>query len=168
MNKNLSFNPLQTAISILSPKRNFTVSGRGFGKSTLFGDQLHKIVRNLPGASGIIVAKTYTHVLTSILPSAFAHLERLGYIRDVHYVIGIAPPKEWGLPYHVPVKNYSNYITFFGGKNKRPVGFFLASQERIGSGRGPNTDFLLTDETLRINKKRLDEEIGPTLRANKD
>jgi len=162
----LSFNPFQTAIAILQPKYNFMVSGRGFGKSTFFGYMLHQIVNVLAGASGIIASKTYTHVLTSILPSAFAHLERMGYIRDIHYVIGKQPPKEWGLPYHTPVKDFSNYITFFNPE--RATGFYLTSQERIGSGRGPNTDFLLTDETLRLDKQRLDNELSPTLRANKD
>jgi len=163
----LSFNPFQTAISILQPKFNYLVSGRGWGKSTYFGHMLHQIVNNMPGASGVIAAKTFTHVLTSILPSAFAHLERLGYMRDIHYVIGKRPPKSWKkLPYQPPVKDYSNYITFYN--SERCVGFFLTSQEREGSGRGPNTDFLLTDETLRLDKKKLDNELVPTVRANKD
>jgi len=167
MNQFLSFNELQTAIAILMPKYNFMVSGRGFGKSTYFGYQMHQIAQVLPGASAIIAAKTYTHVLTSVLPSAFAHLERMGYIRDVHYVIGKQPPKAWGeLPYHTPIKDFSNYITFFNPK--RLSGFYLTSQERIGSGRGPNTDFLMTDETLNLNKERIDNELSPTLRANKD
>jgi len=167
MDKELSFNDFQTAIALLQPKYNYMVSGRGFGKSTYFGYQMHQIVSHMPGASGIIAAKTYTHVLTSILPSAFAHLERMGYLRDVHYVIGKQPPKSWKLlPYHTPVKDFSNYITFFN--KERPSGFFLTSQERLGSGRGPNTDFLMTDETLRLDKQRLDNELAPTLRANKD
>lgn len=167
MNLTLSFNEFQSAIALLQPKRNFMVSGRGFGKSTYFGYQQHQVVQNLPGASAIIAAKTFTHVLTSILPSAFAHLERMGYIRDIHYVIGKIPPKEWGkLPYHAPVKDFSSYISFF---NKiRTTGFYLTSQERIGSGRGPNTDFFMTDETLRLNVERMNNEIKPTLRANKD
>ncbi len=165
MIKKLSFNPMQTAISILQPKYNYLVSGRGFGKSTYFGYQIHNIVQNLPGASAVIAARTKTHVLTSILPAAFDHLERMGYIRDIHYVIGKKPPKEWGLPYNAPVKDFENYITFFNPN--RPVGFHLASQQIVGAGRGPNTDFLLTDETLRLDKKRLDNELAPTLRANK-
>jgi len=173
-NNLLNLNPMQAALKLhATAKRKFTVAGRGVGKSTIFGDQMHEIVQQLPGASAIILAKSYTHLLTSILPSAFSHLERLGYYRDVHYVVGKQPPREWGLPYHPPVKDYQNYITFWSGTDekgnlKRPVGFYMASQERIGSGRGPNTDFLLTDETLRINKKRMDEEIFPTIRANKD
>jgi len=166
MNQQLSFNPFQTAIALLQPKYNYFVSGRGMGKSTYFGFNMHQIVNYLPGASAVIAAKTFTHVLTSILPAAFAHLERMGYIRDIHYVIGKPPPRSWGLPYQPPVKDYSNYITFYNPK--RPVGFFLTSQEREGSGRGVNTDFLLTDETLRLIKERLDNELAPTLRANKD
>ena len=140
MNLPLSFSKFQTALSIMQPKYNFLVAGRGWGKSSYFGYMMHLIVQYLPGASGIIAAKTFTHVLTSILPSAFAHLERMGYKRDIHYVVGRRPPKSWGLPYQGPVKDYANYITFFNPI--RPVGFFLTSQEREGSGRGPNTDFL--------------------------
>ena len=55
----LSLNPYQTALSILSPKYNYIVAGRGLGKSTLFGAQLHKIAKHLPGAAGVIVAKTF-------------------------------------------------------------------------------------------------------------
>jgi hypothetical protein len=166
MNIPLSFNAFQTSLALLQPKRNFIVSGRGFGKSTYFGHKMHEIANYLPGASGVIGAKTFTHVLTSILPSAFAHLERMGYRRDIHYVIGKQPPKNWGLPYQPPVKDFTNYITFFN--RHRPVGFFLVSQDREGSGRGPNTDFLMTDETLRLDKKKLDNELRPTIRANKD
>lgn len=162
----LTFNPFQTAIAILQPKRNFMVSGRAFGKSTFFGYQQHQLVQNLPGASCVIAAKTYTHLLTSVLPAAFAHLERMGYYRDIHYKIGTVPPKEWGLPFHCPVKDFSSYITFFNPK--RAVGFDLRTQERIGSGRGPNSDFVLTDETLLLDKSRIDSELMPTLRANKN
>jgi len=161
-----SLNYVQAVVQMYEAMYTFIVAGRGLGKSTLFGNKMHSIVNNMPGASGIIAAKTYTHVLTSILPSAFAHMERLGYIRDVHFVIGRKPPQQWGLPYQPPVKNFDNYITFYNPK--RPTGFFLTSQEKEGSGRGPNTDFLLTDETLRLDKKKLDNEIAPTLRANKD
>jgi len=166
MNKEYQLNPIQATITLLQAMYTYIVAGRGLGKSTMFGNKMHDIVTHLPGASGIIAAKTYTHVLTSILPSAFAHLERMGYIRDIHYVIGRKPPQQWGLPYQPPVKNFDNYITFFN--KQRPTGFFLTSQEKEGSGRGPNTDFLLTDETLRLDKKKLDNEIAPTLRANKD
>jgi len=167
MNLPLSFNNFQTSIAILQPKYTYIVGGRGVGKSALFGYMLHKIVDNMPGASGVIGAKTFTHVLTSILPSAFAHLERMGYIRNIHYFIGEKPPKSWGLlPYQPPVKDFKSYITIFNPE--RPVGFYLVSQDREGSGRGPNTDFLLTDETLRLDKQKLDRELSPTLRANKD
>jgi hypothetical protein len=119
----------------------------------------------LPGGSGIISAKSYTHIFTSILPTAFEHLEKMGYKRDIHYVIGTKPPKEWGLPYNAPVREFENYITFFNPV--RPVGFFIVSQEK-SSGRGPNTDFLLTDETLLLNREKIDTQLKPTIRANKD
>lgn len=162
----LSLNPLQAAVSIMQPRDNYLVWGRASGKSSYFGAKQHEIITHLPGSSTIIAAYTYTHVLTSILPAAFAHLERMGYLRDIHYVIGKQPPAKWGLPYNAPVKDFSNYITFFSPE--RAVGFMLTSQERLGSGRGPNMDFLMTDETLRLNKQRIDNELYPTLRANKD
>ncbi len=166
MNLPLSFHAFQTAMYILQAKRNFNISGRGWGKSVYFGSKMHDIINHLPGASVVIVAKTFTHLLTSVLPSALEQMERMGYIRDVHYVIGKKPPKRWGLPYQPPVRNFQNYITFFNPE--RPVGFYLVSQDREGSGRGPNTDFIMTDETLRLNKKKLDNEVKPTVRANKD
>lgn len=167
MNLPLSLNDFQLAIILLQAKRQYTVSGRGFGKSSLFGYKQHQIVSVLPGSSTVITAKTYTHVLTSILPSAFAQLERMGYMRDTHYVIGKQAPKSWGeLPYNAPIRDFSNYITFFNPI--RTVGFSLTSQERVGLGRGPNNDFAMTDETLNINKDRFNKEITPTVRANKD
>lgn len=166
MNNPVVYNPAQLAFIQLFARYSYLVAGRGFGKSTLFGDKMHQIIRYLPGSSSIIAAKSYTHVLTSILPSAFTHLERLGYLQDIHYVVGNRPPKEWGLPFNAPVKNYENYITFFN--KKRAVGFSLISQEREGAGRGPNADYLLTDETLRLNNEKLNKEIRPTLRANKE
>jgi len=163
----LYLNEIQSVFNIVRPKRSIIVAGRNYGKSTSFGVQMHNIIQAMPGASGIIAAKNYGHILTSVLPSVFAQLERMGYIKDIHYVIGKPFPNCWGAPYHPPVRKFENYITFFHSATQRAVGFDLRSQDK-SSGRGPNRDFLLSDETLILDKDKMDKELFPTIRANKD
>ncbi|MCF8219668.1 MAG: hypothetical protein K9J21_11905 [Bacteroidales bacterium] len=168
MRKELHLNKIQLAFLTNFARENYLVGGRGVGKSSLFGLIMHMLIENMPGSSNIITTRNISHLLTSILPSALSMLERLGRIRDVHYVVGEKPPAEWGMPYEPPVKNFDNYLTFFSHPDKKPVGFHLTSQERSDSGRGFNTDFALTDESLRLKKESYDKEIIATLRANKD
>jgi hypothetical protein len=165
MNKTLTINAFQAARLLLNPKVEYDIAGRGTGKTRFMGFKMQRCIEKLPGASCTITAETFTHILTTILPSALAQLEAAGYIRDIHYVIGVKPPKSWGLPYEPPAKDYSKYITFY---NKiKPVGFYLFSED-TQTARGANTDFEFADEFLTLDLEKYAQKVSATNRANKD
>lgn len=164
-NKDLIINQPQLTSVLFNPKHEVQVWGRGTGKSNITGWKVNKIVKNMPRSSSVITGQTYTQLLTRTLPPLISFLERIGYYRDVNFFIGHKPPKKWNWlpPYEAPIK-YDHYMVF--GTKQGSVGFHMASQDRAGSGRGLNTDFEITDESLLINKERYDNEISATNRGN--
>lgn len=143
------------------------VWGRGTGKSTVIAFLIDLIVRNMPRSSWAIQGSTYQQILTRTLQGTMASLEKLGYYRDVHYVIQKKPPRQWGweLPWEAPLK-FEHYITFYNPKGC--VGFHLYSQDREGSSRGPNVDGIICDESLTINPEIFYAEAKMTNRGNDD
>lgn len=163
--KELRLNPAQRIMHNVCyhVQQLVVIWGRGTGKSSYgIGIVIRNIVHFLPRSKWLIVAESYKAMLENTLPSTIRALEGLGYFRDVHYVIGIKPPKYWQPPYEPPTKGFSNTITFFNGTM-----FQLVSQDSAAtSARGLNTDGAIVDEALNLDKEQYDEEIAPTIRAN--
>ncbi|QCR23081.1 hypothetical protein [Pontibacter sp. SGAir0037] len=163
--KQLKLNKPQL-LSLLARKSSSTsVWGRGTGKSSDIGNLIDGIVKTMPRSCWAIVGRTYQQLLTRTLPSTIAALERLGYYRGVHFFVGKSAPENWrwSLPYQSPLA-FKHFIHFFNG-----TGFVLISQDGGGgSARGLNLDGAITDETLLLDKEKYDDEVSPTLRANKD
>lgn len=161
----LQLNPIQQLFHDYSyeTERAFFVAGRGTGKSSYgIGTVIRNIVHFLPRSKWLIVAESYRSMLENTLPSTIRALEGFGYYRDVHYVIGVRPPKLFEDSYEPPLKGYKNTITFFNGTS-----FQLVSQDSAAtSPRGLNTDGVIVDEALNLDKEHYDEEILPTVRAN--
>lgn len=158
-------NPAQLR-TLLTPRSSGTsVWGRGTGKSSDIANLMHTIIRTMPRSLWLITGRSYQQMLTRTLPSTIASLERLGYYRNIHYFVGRKAPDNWrwDLPIQTPLK-YDHFIHFFNG-----TGFVLVSQVGGGgSARGLNTDGSITDESLLLDKEAYDEEVVPTIRANKD
>ena len=136
--------------------------GRGTGKSTFFGHRIRELVYGMPRSSGIIVGETYVQILTRTLPSTIQGLEMQGLYKNLHYFVGRRPPKSWKWPepYQPPLK-YDNFIIFYNG-----TGIHLVSQDRPGSGRGLNTDFVLGDEAALLDKTKFDTDVLLTNRGS--
>lgn len=165
--KSIQFNNAQLKSVLLNPKHEIQCWGRGTGKSNQHAWKAHRNIKHMPRSSSVITGQTYTQILTRTLPPMMSFLERLGYVRDKDFFIGKRPPKAWGwkLPFEAPM-NFDYYIVF--GSKKGAVGFHLASQDRVGSGRGLNTDFEFTDESLTLKMDRYNKEIHATNRGNLD
>jgi len=160
MDQLIDFNPAQLVRVIMNAKGNVDIWGRGTGKSFLIGWDIDNINKQMPRSITSITGKTYGQILTRTLPSTFKFLEKLGYVKDVHYVINKQPPKHFKSPFEKVLK-YDNFISFING-----TGYLLLSQDRAGSSRGPNVDFEIVDEALTIDKERYDQESSPTNRGN--
>ena len=86
--------------------------------------------------------------------------ERLGYYRDVHYVIGKRPPKHFYKAYQPP-ERFENVITFWNGTT-----VVLGSFDRPNLMRGGNYDWAICDEAFLIKRDRYDEVVKYTLRGS--
>jgi len=160
-NKEFKLNKPQLVSSILMPKIEVDVWGRATGKSNIIGWKIQMLNRLMPRGVFGITGKTYMQILTRTLPATVSFLERIGIHRDIHYVIGKEPPKNWTRPLESPSKNYENFISFKDG-----LGGLLTSQDRKGSSRGPSLQYEIVDEALLLDKAAFDEETVPAMRGN--
>lgn len=150
-------------LSVINDAKNeVNIEGRGTGKSYKIGWELNQIVRNMPRSISSIAGRTFGQIYSRTLPSTLKFLEKLGYEKDVDFIIGRKPPKGFIEPYE-KVTKYENFILFSNG-----TGFLMLSQERAGSARGPNLDREIVDEALTLNKDRYDEEVSPANRGNEE
>jgi len=136
--------------------------GRGTGKTTIFAAFARRIARDLPRGCFQWEVPTYQKFLTEIIPAFIHALEMQGLYKDLHYFIGRRPPARWKWPepYKPPLR-YDNFITFWNG-----FGIALLSQDVPGAGRGLSTDGRFADEACLLNKKKLDEDSGPSIRGS--
>lgn len=163
--RSFTLNKIQKLFLLNAQGCHKTVSlwGRGTGKSFEMALLIHLIVKYLPRSKWLIVGESFKSMTFNTLPGTLNALEIFGYYRDIQFVIG-APPKDgWGRPYEEPLKTYAHCLTFWNGTM-----FQLVSQDSSSSSpRGLNTDGVLGDEALRLDKNKYDEEVSPTLRANR-
>jgi hypothetical protein len=138
------------------------IEGRGTGKSYKIGWEINNIVRTMPRSVTAITGRTFGQIYTRTLPSSLKFLEKIGFQKDLDYVIGIKPPAGWLKPWETITK-FDNFISFSNG-----TGFLLLSQEREGSARGPNIDREIVDEAITLNKERYDQEVSPANRGNEE
>jgi len=156
----IALNKAQQPAIILNPKNTIDVWGRGTGKSFLIGWDIDKINKQMPRSITAITARTYGQAMTKTLPSTFKFLEKLGYHKNIHYVINKQPLANFDHPYE-QVLEFDNFISFING-----TGYMILTQDRKGSARGPNVDYEIVDEALTIDKIRYDSESHPTNRGN--
>lgn len=153
--KPFSYNVAQNTGIILSPKKEVDIYGRGTGKSSKFAWKLKQVQELMPRSTSAISGETYQQILTRTLPATVEALERIGYHQDLDYFIGKRPPEKFGFqyPYQRP-QDFDRFLIFKNG-----AGFHLTSQDREGKARGYNLSFILADELLTQDKKRLENEV---------
>lgn len=135
---------------------------RGTGKTTITAAFTRRVAINLPRGVFQWEVPTYQKILTEIMPSYIHALEMQGLYNGLHYFIGRKPPAAWRWPEaYKPPKSYDRFISFWNG-----FGITLISQDIPGAGRGLNTDGRFADECVMLNKQRLDEESGPSIRGS--
>jgi hypothetical protein len=159
--KPLHFNRPQLRFLVTLMMSAVSIWGRATGKSSLIAWLMHLIVQNLPRSAWALCGQTYQQILTRTLPSTIASLERIGYFQDVHYVIGVKPPKHFARPFEPP-QTWGHTICFANG-----TAFHLISLDGGGgSARGLNLDGVLADESLTLNREKFDDEVLPANRGN--
>lgn len=155
-------NPAQQEVMDINAKDNVIVGGRGLGKGVIHAFWTLRNMQRMPGSNGGFVAANCKRCLTNTLPSMLTHWENWGFKRNVHYAIGIKPPKKWGWaePLFVPA-NWENVISFYNGS----IGTII-SQDRKGTSNSLSLDYLDIDEAKFINYEQLKDETFPANRGN--
>lgn len=160
INRDFYLNPIAQLYLANPALLKVLVAGRGFGKSFVNGLDIADDLVKIPRAKTIFLGLTYTQIYTNVLLPITSALETLGYIRDIHYVIGKKPPKGFLNPYQKP-ERYENVFSFWNG-----YAITLASFDRPQLMRGGSNDGVKSDESLLIKKDTYDEVVIPTLRPS--
>ncbi|SFC95087.1 hypothetical protein SAMN05421780_1143 [Flexibacter flexilis DSM 6793] len=160
----LEFNLPQLAVIYAQQPNVYLEAGRGLGKSTILAWRMKELTHAMPRSAMVIVGETYQQILTRTLPSTISGLARLGYHHGLHYFIGRRPPAswKWSEPYEPPL-NYEHFMIWYTG-----AGFHFVSQDRVGSGRGLNTDAIIGDEMQLLDYEQLFHDVLATNRGGKD
>lgn len=162
--KHLHLNRPQIKSLLVQAHEEYDVLGRGTGKTEgIIAPRSAHDFHSMPRSSGVFLGSTYQQLLTRTLPPLFAGWERMGYKKDIHYFIGKKPPKswKWEMPYVCPISS-DYYVHWYTG-----AGAHLVSQDRPGSANGMSIDWIKGDEAKLLNKERLDADLIPTNRGNR-
>lgn len=156
------FNDGQMLMLMLMPRDLVAVCGRGFGKGVVQAKRIQTAFQGMPGSMGGFVSPSVKRCLTNILPSMLIHLERWGFHRDMHYIVGRRPPKalHWKDPLFTPA-NYENTISFYNGSCIN-----IISQDRTGTSNSMSLDYLVIDEAKFIDYEQLKNETFQANRGN--
>lgn len=143
------------------------VAGRGTGKSEMIlAPKTEKCYfGTMPRGTGVVVQATYNQALVRTLPALCTGWERLGYVRDFHYIVGRKPTEKWKKqwkwkgPYRAPF-DYKYFISWWNGG-----GAHIVSQDRAGSSNGITIDWIIGDEAKLLNEEKLKTELFPANRG---
>jgi hypothetical protein len=138
------------------------VCGRGWGKGALQAVRIQRCFQGMPGSMGGFVSPSVKRCLTNILPSMLIHLERWGFKRDLHYVVGKKPWRKlhWKSPIFTPA-NWENTISFYNGSVIN-----IISQDRSGTSNSMSLDYIIIDEAKFVDFEQLKEETFQANRGN--
>ncbi len=156
-------NDIQQEVIYTGAKDTVLCAGRALGKGVIHAMWNLRNMQRMPGSITGIVSPNCKRALTNTLPSMLTHWETLGYKRNIHWCIGIKPPKAWGWPeplFHP--ENYENVLSFYNGS----IGFII-SQDRSGTSNSQSYDALAIDEAKFINFEQLKDETLPANRGNR-
>lgn len=167
MKKKIHYNKPQLRSILVGAPSEVLIAGRGTGKTE--GVQAYKTsqvyVKTMPRSIGVNIAATYNQILMRTLPSLRYGWEKIGYLEDVHYIVGKKPPEKWIKMWnwkgpHRQPKKWDYFISWYNG-----AGCHMVSQDIKGSSNGITIDWIHGDEVKFLNKERLDEELLPANRG---
>lgn len=161
--KAIQFNAMQLMFAMSRQRIKIGECGRGSGKTLVLAYLIIKAMSTMSQAHFSFATDTFKNALSNTLPSLFDSFEKLGYYRDVHYVVGKAPPKGWKIPFSAP-GDWKHTITFWNG-----FAFSVVSQDKnAGGARGATRNGAFIDEIQNIQQEWYNVNIRMTIRADHD
>lgn len=156
--KRIYFNAPQQEVMFTGANTTVIVGGRRLGKS--YGIMAPWLLRNfqrMPGCSIGLVTSTYKRALMNTLPGTLQALESWGYKRNLHWYLGVKPPKKSGFakPKIEPAE-WEHVLSFYNGSIA-----YLISQDIPGTSNSMTLDGVGVDEAKFINYEKLKDETLP-------
>lgn len=159
------FNNAQLEAMSIAANCEYIVASRGFGKSEgIDAPRLLRNVLHMPGSCGALLSPTYGKLLTNTLPAISYALERLGYIKGLHYFIGKTPPQKLNFRRPLRQPDKADYFIFWFNGSVNP----LISFERTMSANSMNLDYVMGFEARYLPYNKMVDEVFPALRGNKN
>lgn len=155
-------NDAQAYCLMMQPRNLVLVGGRGIGKGLVQAIRMIQVFQSMPRSSSGFVGPSYKKLLTSVIPSITVHFERLGFKRDIHYVVNRKPWKAlcWDTPLFTP-DTWDHTIAFYNGSVVQMI-----TQDREGASNGMSNDHLMIDEAKFVDYEKLKNETFQTNRGN--
>lgn len=158
MSKKLYMNDPQLFVYYVAALVTVLVAGRRFGKT--HGAVAPWLLRNtlqMPRSAVGIVCATFQQALTRTLPGTLAALDDMGYKRNLHYFVGVRPPRSMGFekPLREPIC-YDHVVSWFNG-----TVWYLISQDVPGSANSLTLQSVMGDEAKFLNFEKLKDEVFP-------
>ncbi len=162
--KQIYFHEGQQEFMAVAANSNVLIAPRGWGKSA--GVDAPFLVRDvfaMPGSVGAILSPTYLKLLTNTLPPVISTLKRLGYYRDIHYVIGKKAPKRLGFAMpHTEPEVWDHTIHWYNGSIQQMLSF-----DRNMSANSMSLDYFVGFEARYLDRQKIKEEVTPANRGNR-
>lgn len=158
VSRRMFMNAAQAECHYVAAHTTIFIGGRRIGKSHgVIAPWLLRNVQYMPRATHGIVCNTYQQALTRTLPSTIMALEDMGYLRNVHFYVGVKPPPSAGFakPVREPI-SYDRTISFYNGAVCP-----LISQDVPGSSNSLTLQSVVGDEAKFLDFDKLKDETFP-------
>lgn len=167
ISKQMHFNKPQLRSLYIAAPFELGIMGRGLGKTTkiLATKSAQCYFKELPRSTGTNINATFTQAYSRTLKELIKGWQDLGYIMDVHFIVGKRPSEKWIKkwnwkgPYAYPM-DFKHVVCWFNGAVMQ-----LISQDRPGSTNGMSIDWGIADEVKLLNYDRLAAEWYPANRG---
>ena len=156
--RRLYMNDIQLECYLTAAHTTVMVAGRRFGKTHgIVAPWMLRNTQHMPRSTGGIVCATFQQALTRTLPGTLMALDDMGYKRNVHYFVGVRPPKAAGFakPVREPI-SYDHVVSWYNGSI-----WYLISQDVPGSANSLTLQYLMGDEAKFLNFEKLKDEAFP-------
>lgn len=158
MSHKLYMNDPQLECYHVAAHTSIFVGGRRLGKThAVVAPAVRRNLQHMPRSAGGIVCATFQQALTRTLPGTLAALEDMGFRRDIHYYVGVKPPKSACFPKPVrePI-SYDRVVSWYNGSI-----WHLISQDVPGSANSLTLQYIVGDEAKFLNFEKLKDEVFP-------
>jgi hypothetical protein len=159
-------NSFQQQVLAADCKEMYCATARAGGKTFTLAKYSERNMHSMPRCMRLFLSPSYRKMVTDLLPGIVATWEKIGYRRDVHFVIGnsnVPKKMKWDSPIYCPEYGHREHI----------VHWYTGAAYRIGSAdrkvtlNGTNLDGIDADEVKLIHEDTF-KEIIKTNRANPD